>query len=72
MRLLDIKNPFGAPVYHEETVSSTFDAARILAGKSEAHGTVIAADFQEAGRGRQNRSWAADRGKNLMFTILLR
>ena len=72
MRLLDIENPFGAPLYHEETVPSTFDAARILAGKSEVHGTVICADFQEAGRGRQKRPWAADRGKNLMFTILLR
>jgi len=72
MKTLDLKNPFAAPVYHEETVSSTFDIARNLAANNEKHGTVITADFQEAGRGRLNRNWVAERGKNLMFTILLR
>jgi len=72
MKVLDLNNPFDAPVYHKETVSSTFDTARLLAAANERHGTVITADFQEAGRGRQNRSWIAERGKNLMFTILLR
>ena len=72
MKVLPLKNPFGAPVYHEEIVSSTFDVARVLAKQAEAHGTVICADFQEAGRGRLARPWAADRGKNLLFTILLR
>ena len=72
MKLLSLENPFGAPVYHEETVSSTFDAARLLANENKAHGTVICADYQEAGRGRLNRSWINERGKNLLFTILLR
>jgi len=78
MKILNIKNPFGAAVYHEETLSSTFDAARMLAEQAEAHGTVICADFQEVGRGRpkpglmQGRPWFAERGKCLLFTILLR
>jgi BirA family biotin operon repressor/biotin-[acetyl-CoA-carboxylase] ligase len=72
MELLKLNNPFGAPVYHEETVSSTFDVARVLAGQNEPHGTVITADFQEAGRGRLNRPWVTERGKSLMFTIILR
>ena len=72
MKILNLKNPFGAPIYHEETVSSTMDTARVLAGKNEIHGTVMCADFQEAGRGRLNRSWVMDRGDNLIFTILLR
>jgi len=72
MKLLKLNNPFGAPIYHEETVSSTFDLARILAGQNEPHGTVITADFQEAGRGRLNRPWVTERGKSLMFTIILR
>ena len=71
MKQLALKNPFGAPVYHEETVSSTFDVARGLALRGGAHGTVISADFQEAGRGRQSRSWKAEKGRNLLFTILL-
>ena len=72
MKTLDLKNPFGARIYHEDTVSSTFDIARDLAANGEKHGTVITADFQEAGRGRHNRSWAAERARNLMFTIMLR
>jgi len=48
------------------------DSARILAAQNEVHGTIICADFQEAGKGRLNRSWVMDRGKNLIFTILLR
>ena len=73
MRQFDLFNPFGAPVYHEETVSSTMDLSRFLARRGEPHGTVIAADFQEAGRGRvSDRPWKMDRGQNLSFTILLR
>jgi BirA family biotin operon repressor/biotin-[acetyl-CoA-carboxylase] ligase len=72
MKTLDCPNPFGAPVYHEETVSSTMDLARLLARRGEPHGTVIAADYQEAGRGRTGRSWKMDKGQNLSFTILLR
>jgi len=72
MKLLKLNNPFGAPVYHEETVSSTFDLARKLAAQGESHGTVIMADFQESGRGRLNRPWVTERGKSLMFTIILR
>ena len=68
----DIVNPFGAPVYHEETLASTMDYGRVLAGRGEKHGTVIVADFQEAGRGRLNRPWIVEKGKNLIVTILLR
>jgi len=34
-------------------------------------GTVIMADYQFAGRGQQQKSWHADAGKNLTFSILL-
>jgi BirA family biotin operon repressor/biotin-[acetyl-CoA-carboxylase] ligase len=72
MKTLSLSNPFGAPVYHRETVSSTMDEARALACRGEPHGTVIAADFQEAGRGRNGRVWQMDSGANLSFTLLLR
>jgi len=73
MTSLRIRNPFNAPVYCEETVSSTMDVSRKLARENLPHGTVILADFQEAGRGRkQDRRWEMERGANLSFTILLR
>jgi BirA family biotin operon repressor/biotin-[acetyl-CoA-carboxylase] ligase len=73
MRELDIHNPFGAPVYWEDTVSSTMDIARRFAQGDEPSGTVIAAGFQEAGRGRMpERSWLTERDQALLFTILLR
>ncbi|MCL2758586.1 MAG: biotin--[acetyl-CoA-carboxylase] ligase, partial [Treponema sp.] len=76
MNLLKVRNPFNAPVYHMETVTSTMDISRQLAAEGASHGTVITADFQEAGRGRgcdqgQGRVWEMERGVNLPFTILL-
>jgi BirA family biotin operon repressor/biotin-[acetyl-CoA-carboxylase] ligase len=71
VRLL-VPNPFGAPVYYRETLSSTMDEARRLAAQGEPHGTVICAGIQEAGRGRKNRPWNAAAGESLLFTILLR
>jgi len=73
MTKLEICNPFDAPVYHEETVTSTMEISRSLSDAGEPHGTVIVADFQEAGRGRgQDRSWQMNRLENLPFTIMLR
>jgi len=73
MTKLKISNPFDAPVYHEETVSSTMELSHALAADGEPHGTVITADFQEAGRGRiRDRAWQMNRGENLPFTVLLR
>ena len=73
MKNLDIYNPFKALIYHEETVSSTMEISRQLATVSAPHGTVITADFQEAGYGRvSGRSWEMERGLNLPFTILLK
>jgi BirA family transcriptional regulator, biotin operon repressor / biotin---[acetyl-CoA-carboxylase] ligase len=81
MTSLRIRNPFNAPVYYEETVSSTMDVSRNLARENSPcgtpygapHGTVILTDFQEAGRGRkQDRRWEMERGENLSFTILFR
>jgi len=73
MTTLKIRNAFNAPVYREETVSSTMDVSHRLASLGEPHGTVIVADFQETGRGRgQDRSWQMNRGENLPFTLLLR
>jgi BirA family biotin operon repressor/biotin-[acetyl-CoA-carboxylase] ligase len=72
MKTIALNNPFGAPVYHVESVSSTMEAARALARSGAAPGTIIASEFQEQGRGRQGRSWTAKKGESLLFTLLLR
>ncbi|MDR2485400.1 MAG: biotin--[acetyl-CoA-carboxylase] ligase [Treponema sp.] len=72
MTKLSLANPFGGPIFHQETLSSTMDVSRELSDRGEPHGTVIAADFQEAGRGRLGRTWNSQRGESLFFTILLR
>jgi BirA family biotin operon repressor/biotin-[acetyl-CoA-carboxylase] ligase len=73
MTKLEISSPFNAPVYHEETVTSTMELSRAFSDSGEPHGTVITADFQEAGRGRgQDRSWQMNRLENLPFTIMFR
>jgi BirA family biotin operon repressor/biotin-[acetyl-CoA-carboxylase] ligase len=72
MQTLKIANPFGAPVYYAECVSSTMDAARSLEASGVLSGSVIVADFQEQGRGRIGRSWEAGPGSALLFTLLLR
>jgi len=54
-------------------VSSTMEVSRLLARDNAGHGTVITADFQEAGRGRiPGRKWETERGQALVFTVLLR
>ncbi|GHV73681.1 biotin--[acetyl-CoA-carboxylase] ligase [Spirochaetia bacterium] len=73
MKKIPLNNPFAAPVFHLETTGSTMLDARNLASLNEPHGSVVVADVQEAGRGRiANRPWKSEKGKNLLFTILLR
>ena len=67
---LRLNNPFDAPVYYKEKVTSTMDEARLLT--NEPSGTVIAAGEQSAGRGRMGRPWKMNTGENLPFTVLLR
>jgi BirA family biotin operon repressor/biotin-[acetyl-CoA-carboxylase] ligase len=70
---ISVDNPFLAPVFYLETTTSTMLDARALAARGVRHGTVVVADVQEAGLGRiANRQWKAEKGQNLLFTLLLR
>jgi BirA family transcriptional regulator, biotin operon repressor / biotin---[acetyl-CoA-carboxylase] ligase len=51
---------------------STSDEAAALARAGAAHGTVVTADRQESGRGRQGRAWHSPPGANLYLSIVLR
>jgi len=53
-------------------VSSTNDVCQQYASKGAAEGIVVAADFQEQGRGQRGNAWESQEGQNLTFSVLLR
>lgn len=64
--------PLGFPRVHYRVTSSTNDRARELAARGAPHGTLVTAEEQTAGRGRQGRSWLAPAGAALLCSLVLR
>jgi BirA family biotin operon repressor/biotin-[acetyl-CoA-carboxylase] ligase len=62
----------GRPRVHYRVTDSTNERAKELALQGAPHGTVVTADEQTAGRGRQGRAWVAPPGTALLFSVLLR
>lgn len=62
----------GKTVHFAEETDSTNEWIKRLAAEQAPHGTVAAAEFQSAGKGRLGRSWTAPVGSSVMFSILLR
>ena len=60
-----------AAVHAFTSVGSTLDAAHALAPAS-ASGTLVLADEQTAGRGRQGRRWASAAGAGIWLTLIER
>jgi len=54
------------------SVPSTMDLAAALASEGAAHGVVVAAEEQTAGRGRRGSSWASPPGAGLYFSFIAR
>lgn len=63
---------FGRLHRHFRVTDSTNARARELVEAGAPHGTVVTADEQTAGRGRQGRSWSAPAGKALLYSAVLR
>jgi BirA family biotin operon repressor/biotin-[acetyl-CoA-carboxylase] ligase len=62
----------GRPRVHHRVTDSTNERARALASRGAPHGTLITADEQTAGRGRQGREWVAAPGFALLMSLVLR
>jgi BirA family transcriptional regulator, biotin operon repressor / biotin---[acetyl-CoA-carboxylase] ligase len=62
----------GGPLVHLDETGSTNDRARELALAGAPHGTVIVAEHQRAGRGRQGRKWSAPSGRTLTLSVVVR
>ena len=63
---------FGSPHRHYRLTDSTNQRARELVEAGAPHGTVVTAEEQSAGRGRQGRVWTAPAGKGLLYSAILR
>jgi len=62
----------GRKIISLETVDSTNSYASSLPERVTEQGTVVVAEEQTAGRGRQGRVWDSQKGKNLTFSIILK
>src|SRR5947209_16311922 len=62
----------GTPHLHERVASSTNERARELAIAGAPHGTLVTADQQTAGRGRQGRRWVAAPGDAVLMSLVVR
>ena len=62
----------GRPRVHHRVTDSTNERARALAAGGAPHGTLVTADAQTAGRGRQGRTWVAPAGAALLMSLVLR
>lgn len=58
-------------IFREETGSTNMDAASLVQAENAQEGTVIHTGFQSAGRGQKGNKWESERGKNLLFSIIL-
>ena len=62
----------GRPYHHLLSTESTNSDAIRLAQQGAAHGTLVLAEQQTAGRGRLDRRWEAPAGRALTFSLVLR
>ena len=62
----------GRSYLYEAELGSTNSRLEAMAGQDAEHGTVLVADRQTVGRGREQRSWHSPPGLNLYLSVLLR
>jgi BirA family biotin operon repressor/biotin-[acetyl-CoA-carboxylase] ligase len=62
----------GAPRVHHRLTDSTNQRAKELADAGAPHGTLVTADEQTAGRGRQGRTWVAPPGSAILMSLVVR
>jgi BirA family transcriptional regulator, biotin operon repressor / biotin---[acetyl-CoA-carboxylase] ligase len=62
----------GTPRAHWRLTDSTNERAKELAAGGAPHGTLVTADEQSAGRGRQGRVWTAPPGSAVLMSLVVR
>lgn len=62
----------GQDIVYFKEIDSTNRYAKKLAGQGAAHGTMVLADTQTAGRGRRGRGWISPAGESIAMSLILR
>ena len=62
----------GQDIVYFKEIDSTNRYAKKLAGQGAAHGTMVLADTQTAGRGRHGRGWISPAGESIAMSLILR
>jgi BirA family transcriptional regulator, biotin operon repressor / biotin---[acetyl-CoA-carboxylase] ligase len=62
----------GSPRVHHRLTDSTNERAKQLAAAGAPHGTLVTADEQSAGRGRQGRAWTSPPRSAALMSLVLR
>lgn len=62
----------GQPMRGFEELGSTNEKAAAWAHEGAPEGAVVLTEYQTTGRGRHGRTWTADKGQNLLFSVVLR
>jgi BirA family transcriptional regulator, biotin operon repressor / biotin---[acetyl-CoA-carboxylase] ligase len=62
----------GTPRVHFRLTDSTNERAKELASAGAPHGTIVTADEQRAGRGRQGRTWTAPARSAVLMSLVTR
>jgi BirA family biotin operon repressor/biotin-[acetyl-CoA-carboxylase] ligase len=58
-------------IFLEELTSTNNHAIKLLSVEKPREGTIVRTGFQTAGRGQPGNSWESEKGKNLLFSIIL-
>jgi len=72
VRSLLTTQEFGQELHYLVQTGSTMDDARRLAEAGAAHGSVVVADEQTAGRGTKGRIWVSPPGQSIHTTLIVR
>ncbi len=67
-----LEGRYGVRFHYHDQIDSTNEQAFRLGREGAAHGSLILAEQQTAGRGRRGASWFCGENRGLAFTMLLR
>jgi len=62
----------GREIHFFKALGSTMDEAKRMAEDRASEGAVVIAEEQTTGRGRFDRSWVSEPGKDLLFSVVFR